>query len=96
MQTPPTTLQRREAVAEGLPRTRRTGGDAVFRLVAGVLVLLVMAGMVWFLLDQAWPAMRHYGPFSFLGSSRWAPSEASATGRTPTRTGSCSSSTGRC
>lgn len=82
MQTPPTTLQRRDAVAEGLPRTRRTGGDAVFRLVAGaagVLVLLVMAGMVWFLLDQAWPAMRHYGPFSFLGSSRWAPSEASAT-----------------
>jgi phosphate transport system permease protein len=82
VQTSSTTAQRPEPAAQPLPRVQRTGGDAVFRLgvaAAGVLVLVVIAGMVWFLLDQAWPSLRHYGPFSFLGSSRWAPSEASAT-----------------
>jgi phosphate transport system permease protein len=29
-----------------------------------------------FLVQEAWPALRHYGFFSYLGSSRWAPSEA--------------------
>ncbi len=56
-------------------------GDGSFRLLVTAcasLVLLILAGMVAFLLLQGLDAMRHYGFFSFLTSTRWAPSEASA------------------
>ncbi len=56
-------------------------GDGLFRLLvtaSASLVLLLIAGMVAFLLIQGLDAMRHYGFFSFLTSTRWAPSEATA------------------
>ncbi len=54
-------------------------GDGFFRLLVTAcasLVLVLIAGMVAFLLIQGLDAMRHYGFFSFLTSTRWAPSEA--------------------
>jgi phosphate transport system permease protein len=55
--------------------------DRAFRaamFAAAGLVLLVLLGTAVFLVQQAWPALRHYGFFSFLGSDRWAPSDATA------------------
>lgn len=64
------------------PRRRvRRPADAAFRWTvrcAGLFVLVVLVGTALFLLVEAWPALRHYGVFSFLGSDRWAPSEAKA------------------
>jgi phosphate transport system permease protein len=78
------------AQAGGRPRiaTRRRFGsaDAAFRIVvtsAGCVVLVVIVAMVAFLLQASWPALQHYGFFSFLSSARWAPSEAVATRTTP-------------
>jgi phosphate transport system permease protein len=48
----------------------------------GALLVLVLVGAGWFILREAWPAMRHYGVFSFL-HVRWAPSEATAGSRHP-------------
>jgi phosphate transport system permease protein len=68
------------------PQLRRSGkrlGDLGFRGVTGaaaVLVIVILIGTAGFLIDQALPAMRHYGVFSFLGSKRWAPSEATTAG----------------
>jgi phosphate transport system permease protein len=61
-----------------ISRSKRSA-DRVFQTTArlaalGTLVLL--AGMFVFLIIEAWPALSHYGPLSFLTSSRWAPSEA--------------------
>ena len=55
-------------------------GDRVFRLLTGaaaasVVVLVVATGI--FILKQGWPSIAHYGFGTFIGSSRWAPSEAS-------------------
>lgn len=61
-------------------------GDGFFRVVVTAcasLVLLLIAGMVTFLLIEGFDAMRHYGFFSFLTSTRWAPSEADATRSSP-------------
>jgi phosphate transport system permease protein len=68
------------AMAEWL-RGRANPADRAFRaVVLGVagLVLLVLLGTAAFLVAQAWPAIQHYGFFSFLGSDRWAPSDAVA------------------
>ncbi|MBJ7595184.1 MAG: phosphate ABC transporter permease subunit PstC [Candidatus Dormibacteraeota bacterium] len=61
-------------------------GDGFFRLLVTAcasLVLLLIAGMVAFLLVQGLDAMRHYGFFSFLTSTRWAPSEADPSQTSP-------------
>ena len=70
--------------AESLRRRRRFGDPfkvAVF--AAAALVVFVLAGTAAFLITQAWPAMSHYGPFSFFASQRWAPSDATATSSHP-------------
>ena len=62
------------------------GGDALFRGVAraaGILVLAVVAGTFVFILGEASGALTHYGPLSFLTSTRWAPSEATVAGAVP-------------
>ncbi len=77
--------------ARAAPPDRRAivawfSGDGFFRLLVTVcasLVLVLIAGMVAFLLVQGIDAMRHYGFFSFLTSTRWAPSEADPTQTSP-------------
>jgi phosphate transport system permease protein len=83
------------ATAEAAPRVRSMtvrrqlsflSADRLFRGVAtgaGTLVLVVIGGMLLFLINESRPAMAHYGFFSFLGSSRWAPSEASVASTSP-------------
>jgi phosphate transport system permease protein len=65
-------------------RPRWRTGDGAFRAsvtaAGGVTVLLVAATAI-FLVAQAFPALRHYGVPSFLGSDRWAPSEAASAAR---------------
>jgi phosphate transport system permease protein len=68
--------------AQALHQQRLRLGDSVFRvIVAGsaAVVLLAFAATAFFLVRKSWPALSHYGLFSFLGSTRWAPSEAVAT-----------------
>lgn len=60
--------------------------DRMFRtavFAAAGLVLLTLIGTAIYLAGQAWPALRHYGVFSFLGSARWAPSDATAASTHP-------------
>jgi phosphate transport system permease protein len=60
-------------------RSMRRYSDPAMRIVvfsASALVVASLVGTVLFLITESWPAMRHYGIFSFLGSDRWAPSEA--------------------
>lgn len=62
-------------------RCGRAVVDRTFKaavLAAAALVVILLAATAAFLVDQAWPALRHYGILSFLGSSRWAPSDAVA------------------
>lgn len=47
----------------------------------GALVVLTLVGMAAFVVDEAWPALRHYGWGSFVSSQRWAPSEAASAGK---------------
>jgi phosphate transport system permease protein len=64
--------------ASQLTGTRRYG-DTIFRaatLAAAGLVIAALLAMAVFLVTQSLPALRHYGPGSFLGSIRWAPSDA--------------------
>lgn len=72
--------------ARALHTQRLRLADTSFRiLVAGsaALILLVFVATAFFLVRKAWPSLSHYGLFSFLSSTRWAPSEAaSATGDT--------------
>lgn len=42
----------------------------------GAIVLVVIGAMIIFLVLQGLPAMQHYGFFSFITGTRWAPSEA--------------------
>lgn len=75
--SPPTSL-----VGTG---TRGRVSEAAFRVAAtamATLVVIVLLGTIWFLVGEAWPPMRHYGPFTFF-HTRWAPSEATATGTSP-------------
>lgn len=62
-------------------RPRWRSGDHAFRIGVGAtgwLVIAVLVGTAIFLVGESWPALRHYGPLSFLTSQRWAPSEATA------------------
>ena len=74
------------AKAQGLHQQRLRFGDTAFRvLVAGsaAVVMLAAAATAYFLVVESWPAVSHYGIFSFLSSTRWAPSEAVETQSTP-------------
>jgi phosphate transport system permease protein len=65
-------------IAARLRGTKRYA-DRAFRAVvfsAAGIVLLALVGTAIFLVKQAWPALSHYGFFSFLTSARWAPSDA--------------------
>lgn len=82
MTAPVTTPARTTRVLQG----GRRYGDRVFRAAmlgaAGVVVVVLLA-MAAFLVIEALPALRHYGPLSFLGSDRWAPSDATPHGTSP-------------
>jgi phosphate transport system permease protein len=72
-------------IAERLT-SRRGYLDHGFRaamFAAAAIVLLALLGTAVFLAQQAWPALGHYGPLSFLASDRWAPSEATAASAQP-------------
>jgi phosphate transport system permease protein len=66
------------AAAPAIGRTRSLGdrlGDAVLlgvTALATVAALLLIAAIVWKIVDGAWPAMRHFG-LGFLVSSDWNP-----------------------
>jgi phosphate transport system permease protein len=65
--------------ARALRTQRLRLADTSFRyLVAGAALLIMVAFVATavFLVKEAWPAISHYGLFSFLDSTRWAPSEA--------------------
>ena len=72
--------------AQALQQQRLRLGDSAFRaVVAGsaAVVLLAFVATAFFLIREAWPALSHYGVFSFVSSSRWAPSESVATAAHP-------------
>ncbi len=72
--------------AQALQQQRLRLGDSVFRvIVAGsaAIVLLAFVATAFFLIRKSWPALSHYGVFSFVTSSRWAPSEAVPTAAHP-------------
>ncbi len=76
--TAPAATSAKNAAPPGLRRSGRYG-DRLFRgavFGAAGIVLLVLLGTAAFLVAQAWPALAHYGFFSFLTSDRWAPSDA--------------------
>src|SRR6185437_1440163 len=61
-----------------LRRTRRLGdriGDNALRILTGgaaVLAMLVIAAVIWKVIDGSWPAIRHFGlPFVWHGT--WNP-----------------------
>lgn len=67
-------------------RARWRTGDGLFRggvSATGALVILIVIATAIFLVVQAFPALRHYGIGSFLGSDRWAPSEATTSRSAP-------------
>jgi phosphate transport system permease protein len=59
------------------PRERAGAtGDAVFRTVTflfALLVLLILGGVIVSLVDGAWPALRAFGFFGFIGTEAWNP-----------------------
>lgn len=76
------------APGEGTGWLRQRGGhaDRAFGygvLAAAALVVVLLGATAVFLVQQAWPALSHYGVLSFLGSDRWAPSDATASGTSP-------------
>ncbi len=78
--TAPATAPGRSTMA-GQFRGRRSYGDRVFRVLmfaAAGVVLLALAAMTACVVSKASPALRHYGVGSFVGSARWAPSNATA------------------
>jgi phosphate transport system permease protein len=74
----------RPALAATPPR-RRWADPAFAGLVrlAALIVIASLAGTAVFLIVRSWPAINHYGLFSFLTRQRWAPSEATATSTHP-------------
>lgn len=65
---------------------RLPGNDQLLSLVVRACALLVPAALLAilvFLVNDAWPALRHYGALSFFASDRWAPSEAVASKSKP-------------
>lgn len=72
-------LTRAAATGRRSPVGRRHRGDRAFGIAvraAGCLVVGVLVATAVFLVVQAWPALRRYGPLSALGTAHWAPSEA--------------------
>ncbi|HEY5018810.1 MAG TPA: phosphate ABC transporter permease subunit PstC [Streptosporangiaceae bacterium] len=70
----------------GWLRDHHGGADRVFKtgvMAAAALVVVLLAATAAFLVDQAWPALSHYGVLSFLDSDRWAPSDATAASASP-------------
>ena len=68
--------------AQALQQRRLRLGDSAFKAVVGgaaVAILVTFVATAVFLVREAWPSLSHYGPASFVTSSRWAPSEAVAT-----------------
>ncbi|MFY9614029.1 MAG: phosphate ABC transporter permease subunit PstC [Candidatus Dormiibacterota bacterium] len=75
-------------IAPSLERSRSSwrSANSIFTAVvtvAGLLVLVLIAAMVAFVLAQSWPAITNYGIFTFLQSTRWAPSEATLSSSVP-------------
>jgi phosphate transport system permease protein len=67
------------------PRGWRRYADDGFRALTwamAAVIVVVLLGAAWFVLSEALPSVRHYGPLSFL-HTRWAPSEATATQTSP-------------
>ena len=67
------------AEARALSQQRPRLGDLTFRALvsgSGALIVVLFFAIGIFILDQAWPAISHYGIGSFIAGSRWAPSEA--------------------
>ena len=65
--------------ARALRTQRLRLADTSFRIIvaaAALLITLAFVATAFFLVKEAWPALSHYGLFSFLDSTRWAPSEA--------------------
>lgn len=70
----------RELRWDRLRRSQRLSG-VVFRIgvtAAPALVVVVLIAMVAFLVSKSLPAIRQYGLFTFLGSTKWTPSTAEA------------------
>lgn len=68
-----------------LSKKRRITGDAVFanlNRASGIAVIALLVAMIWFVLSEAMPSLRHYGVFSFF-QTRWAPSEATLASTSP-------------
>jgi phosphate transport system permease protein len=64
------------------PRAPRSRFRLLTATIAAIVLALLVAAAV-FVVAASWPAMRHYGIVSFLTHARWAPSEATATARSP-------------
>jgi phosphate transport system permease protein len=72
--------------AQALHKQRLRLGDSLFRwtiAATALVVLIAFVGTAFFLIKEAWPAWSHYGFFTFIDSTRWAPSEAVATKASP-------------
>ncbi|NES17127.1 MULTISPECIES: phosphate ABC transporter permease subunit PstC [Micromonospora] len=69
-----------------LRRSRWRSGDAAFQVgvsAVGWLIIAILVGTAVFLIGESWSSLRHFGPLSFLTSTRWAPSEATSTQTDP-------------
>ena len=67
------------------PRAGARFADRSFRWLcvgAACVLVAILIGAAWFIFGQGLSSTRHYGFFSFL-HVRWAPSEATASGRHP-------------
>ena len=74
--------------SSGLVTARAPGrmADVAFRRTTGfaaLLVIVLLGATAVFLIGESWSSLKHYGPFSFLASQRWAPSEAKAESSDP-------------
>ena len=86
MTAPTAPARRTPAGSPGWLSPRGGHADRAFRygvLAAAALVVVRLAATAAVLADQAWPALGHYGALSFLGSDRWAPSDATAGSSSP-------------
>lgn len=68
-----------------LTKKRRVTGDVIFanlNRMSGIAVIALLVAMIWYVLSESLPSLRHYGVFSFF-QTRWAPSEASLDSASP-------------
>ena len=75
-----TTVETRAPLLQAASWRRRITDRGFLWIVAGaaLTVIVVLGGTAYFLVQEAYPALQHYGFFSFIHSTRWAPSEASS------------------